>query len=47
MFRVVSCENIAEEVWEKEEIDWVCKGCTWYTVDTSKGEIKEHFYYTT
>ena len=22
------CENIDEEVWEKEEIDWVCKGCT-------------------
>ena len=22
------CENIDEEVWEKEEIDWVCIGCT-------------------
>ena len=22
------CENNDEEVWEKEEIDWACKGCT-------------------
>ena len=22
------CEIIDDEVWEKEEIDWVCKGCS-------------------
>ena len=38
------CENIDEEVWEKVEINWVCKGCS--RRGYIKRKIKEHLYYT-
>ena len=40
------CENIDEEVWKKEKRLIGCVKDA-LVVDTSKGEIKKHFYYTT
>ena len=32
------CETVDQQVWEKEEIDWVCKECS--IVDTPKEELR-------